>query len=116
LKLPPGHSLEVVGGIPGAPTRFFSAPAPVTSDNGRGERETELYNTLSEVVAQHLIADVPVGLLLSGGLDSSVIAALAARHSRITTISMGFAESQIDERPYARVVASHIGSDHHEII
>jgi asparagine synthase (glutamine-hydrolysing) len=62
-----------------------------------------------------LIADVPVGLLLSGGLDSSVIAALAAIHTRIATITMGFAESKIDERPQARVVASHIGSDHSEI-
>src|SRR5262249_42766820 len=46
---------------------------------------------------------------------SSVVAALAARHTRITTISMGFAESDIDERPFARLVASHIRSDHHEI-
>ncbi|MEK6302308.1 MAG: asparagine synthase (glutamine-hydrolyzing) [Acidobacteriota bacterium] len=127
FKLPPGHSMEVVNGSPLAPTRYFNPPLgaqasclPVPGDlqarmPALPGLETELYNTLSEVVAQHLIADVPVGLLLSGGLDSSVIAALAARHTRITTISMGFADSQIDERPYARVVASHIGSDHREI-
>jgi asparagine synthase (glutamine-hydrolysing) len=115
-KLPPGHSMEAVGGIALEPKRFFSAPTPATEDHrDLREREAELYDTLSEVIAQHLVADVPVGLLLSGGLDSSVIAALAARHTRIATITMGFAESEIDERPQARVVASHIGSDHSEI-
>jgi asparagine synthase (glutamine-hydrolysing) len=122
FKLPPGHSMEVLKGKPQRTTAYFTPPVPAPE---AGETlalgsalpglETELYNTLSEVVAQHLIADVPVGLLLSGGLDSSVVAALAARHSRITTITMGFAESEIDERAYARVVASHIGSDHREI-
>ena len=116
FKLPPGHSMEVVNGSALAPKPFFNALVPEGTDHSDlRDREKELYNTLSEVVAQHLIADVPVGLLLSGGLDSSVIAALAARHTRITTISMGFAESQIDERPYARSVANHIGSDHNEI-
>lgn len=116
FKLPPGHSIEVVNGSPLSPKPFFTAPTPDADRPGdQREREAELYETLSEVVAQHLIADVPVGLLLSGGLDSSVTAAMAARHSRITTISMGFAESDIDERPFARAVASHIGSDHREI-
>ena len=56
-----------------------------------------------------------VVVVLSGGLDSSITAALAARHAKITTISMGFADSQIDERPFARVVSKHIGSDHREV-
>lgn len=116
FKLPPGHSMEVVNGATLAPKPFFVAPAPEAADlRNHLERESELHDTLSEVVGQHLIADVPVGLLLSGGLDSSVIAALAARRTRITTISMGFAESRIDERPFARLVATHIGSDHREI-
>jgi asparagine synthase (glutamine-hydrolysing) len=116
FKLPPGHLIEVVNGSPLTPTPFFTAPSTEATVGGdHHQRETELYKMLSEVVAQHLIADVPVGLLLSGGLDSSVLGALAARHSRITTISMGFAKSEIDERPHARVVASHIGSDHREI-
>jgi asparagine synthase (glutamine-hydrolysing) len=116
-KLPPGHWLEVADGVARAPRAFFAPPAPDVRDQRPArEREEELYATLSEVVAQHLIADVPVGLLLSGGLDSSVTAALAARHSRITTISMGFAESSVDERSYARVVADHIGSDHREVV
>jgi asparagine synthase (glutamine-hydrolysing) len=116
FKLPPGHSMEVVNGSPLAPKPFFVPPVPEVNDRrDERDRETQLFNTLSEVVAQHLIADVPVGLLLSGGLDSSVTAAIAERHSRITTISMGFADSEIDERPHARSVANHIGSDHREI-
>jgi asparagine synthase (glutamine-hydrolysing) len=115
LKLPPGHWLEVVDGAALEPKPFFTPPAVSTDEPQVKDREAELYETLSTVVAQHLIADVPVGLLLSGGIDSSIVAALAARDRRIATISMGFAESEIDERPYARAVANHIGSDHREI-
>ncbi|MFN0111797.1 MAG: asparagine synthase (glutamine-hydrolyzing) [Blastocatellia bacterium] len=116
-KLPPGHFLEVKDGVATQPQAYFVPPVPDDNNHrSRAEREQELYSTLSEVVSQHLIADVPVGLLLSGGLDSSLIAALAARHAPITTISMGFAESSVDERAYARVVAQHIQSDHREII
>jgi asparagine synthase (glutamine-hydrolysing) len=117
FKLPPGHSMEVENGIPLSPRAYFAAPAPDRkSQRDSRKLEEELFHTLSEVVEQHLIADVPVGMLLSGGLDSSIVAALAARHTRVTTITMGFAESVIDERSYARKVAAHIGSDHHEIL
>jgi asparagine synthase (glutamine-hydrolysing) len=112
-KIPPGHSMEVVDGAACRPTPFFTPPALTVGSSD--DHEQELFETLSRVVSQHLIADVPVGLLLSGGLDSSIVAALAARHTRITTISMGFAESEIDERPFARAVADHVGSDHREI-
>jgi asparagine synthase (glutamine-hydrolysing) len=115
-KLPPGHSMEVAGGSCGVPKPFFAPPNVDLRENAdRRVREEELYSTLSEVVEQHLIADVPAGLLLSGGIDSSVIAALAAQHSRITTICMGFAESEIDERKYARVASDYIGSEHIEV-
>jgi asparagine synthase (glutamine-hydrolysing) len=67
-------------------------------------------------VDQHLIADVPVGLLLSGGLDSSVLAALAARRGELLTISMGFGDSDVDEREHARQVADHIGSRHLDVL
>lgn len=116
FKLPPGHTLEVVKGRAGKPSAYFT-PATPLGDDGRSmkEREKELFDAMSKVVTQHLIADVPVGLLLSGGIDSSVTAALAARNAKITTISMGFAESNVDERSYARIVADYIGSDHIEV-
>ena len=78
-KLPPGHLLQVRSGEQPKIERYF---VPILHDKGRpraAEREEELDETLSRVVGQQLIADVPVGLLLSGGLDSSLIAALAAR-------------------------------------
>jgi len=116
FKVPPGHVIEVIGGVAQSPSPYFRAPSPLEPHNvARSDREHELYETLSEVVAQHLVADVPVGLLLSGGLDSSIVAALAARHTPITTITMAFSESKIDERPYAHTVAHHIGSDHRDI-
>jgi asparagine synthase (glutamine-hydrolysing) len=116
-KLPPGSRLWVTDGVPARPEPYFAPPSPRPVDHlSLQEREEELHDTLSEVVGQHLVADVSVGLLLSGGLDSSVTAALAARVGKITTISTGFADSTIDERPHARTVAEFIGSDHHEVI
>jgi asparagine synthase (glutamine-hydrolysing) len=122
-KLPAGHSLtvrasDVAAGRTPSPRCYFTPP-PVEPLDGRpegaDERADRLYEVLGEVVRQHLISDVPVGLLLSGGLDSSVVAALAARHAPVRTISMAFAESQIDERPFARQVSEYIGSEHTEV-
>ena len=116
-KLPPGHSMEIVGGR-AAPPRAFYRPPAVAARGTRtvAERADLLHETLSTVVRQHLVADVPVGLLLSGGLDSSILAALAARETRITTLCMGFAESRVDERAFAATVARHIGSEHREFL
>jgi asparagine synthase (glutamine-hydrolysing) len=123
LKLPAGHVLtvrasELLAGRRPVPRRYFVPPVvePVNGDPEEPEQRVErLYEVLDEVVRQHLIADVPLGLLLSGGLDSSVVAALAARQGPVRTISMGFAASRIDERPYARVVSQYIGSEHEEV-
>ena len=116
-KLPPGHAMQVVAGKAGAPYAFFR-PQLAASHGARtlDQAADELHTVLSEVVQQHLVADVPVGLLLSGGLDSSVVAALAARHAQVATITMGFAHSAVDERSFARTVAQHIGSQHQEIL
>lgn len=116
-KLPPGCRAEVRRGRAPRIQRFFTPPAP-SADDQRDEtqRVDELQAVLSEVTAQHLIADVPLGLLLSGGLDSSLVAALAARQGPLTTISMGFADSAVDERPQARQVAEFIGSRHKEVL
>ena len=117
-KLPAGNAVDIVAGHAGDPYPFFSPPTSRQQDARSSIEQTidKLHTTLSDVVREHLVADVPVGLLLSGGLDSSIIAALAARGSRVATISMGFAESKIDERAFARTVAKHIGSDHREVL
>jgi asparagine synthase (glutamine-hydrolysing) len=78
--------------------------------------EEELHEVLTRVVAEQLVADVPVGLLLSGGVDSGVIAALAARKTTVRTFTMAFAGSDVDERSHARVVSRHIGSEHQELL
>jgi asparagine synthase (glutamine-hydrolysing) len=115
-KLPPGHFLCVRDGVASEPRPFFKPPS---SEARHGlpisELQERLFSTLSTVVDQHLVADVSVALLLSGGLDSSILAALAAKHGPITTITMSFADSAIDERPYAQRVAAHVGSNHLEV-
>jgi asparagine synthase (glutamine-hydrolysing) len=116
-KLPPGHRMEVREGRIVADVAWFQPPAPQASDQrGEEERLAEFAPLMARVVEEHLIADVPLGLLLSGGLDSSVVAALAARKGPLQTISMAFGGSAIDERPNARQVSSFIGSDHTEVV
>ena len=72
---------------------------------------------LESAVSSHLMSDVPLGVFLSGGLDSSAVAALTAkiRGDQIQTFAVGYGEEQFSELPYARQVAEHIHSDHHEV-
>jgi asparagine synthase (glutamine-hydrolysing) len=116
LKLPPGHFLKLVPG--GRPLLKRHFDPQIVSDRrvSASTLEEELFATLDDVVGQHLIADVPVGLLLSGGLDSSLIAALAARHTAVRTFTMGFSQSSLDERAYGARVARHIGAQHEDIL
>jgi len=71
-----------------------------------------------ETVKLHLMSDVPLGVFLSGGLDSSAIAAVMAglRKDRIQTFSVGYSEESFSELPYARIVAKHIHAEHHEVL
>lgn len=79
--------------------------------------DDDLVVRIESAVESRLIADVPVGIFLSGGLDSSILAAVAARkHPGIATFSMGFASPGHDESRYAKTVADKIGSDHHHFI
>ena len=73
---------------------------------------------MRDSVRAHLVSDVPVGVLLSGGIDSSALAALAARESsyRVSTFSIGFEERAFNELDQARLVAEQYGTDHHELI
>lgn len=110
----PGEILEVPldGGQPTLQT-YYQVPV------GRAEAVTDdaLARIVEEAVASRLIADVPVGVFLSGGLDSSIIAAIAARHQQgIATFSMGFRSARHDESEYARFLADQIGSQHHHFV
>jgi asparagine synthase (glutamine-hydrolysing) len=77
----------------------------------------DLEARLEEAVALRLRSDVPIGVFLSGGIDSSLVAALAARQSGrdIQTFCVGFKESRFDEREYASAVANHLGTNHHSL-
>lgn len=124
-KVPAGTSIRFTL-LPGRCTprvevlRYFTPPPvePVEADaeSGLARRVARLRETLETVVAQHLVADVPVGILLSGGLDSSIVAALAARQGPLLTLTMAFGGSDVDERPWARRVADHLGTKHVEIV
>jgi len=116
-RLAPGEVLGLREGRELRRFRHFRPPAPDPEDRRSGDdRAVELLETLEDVVAQHLVADVPVGLLLSGGLDSSLVAVIAGRaEAGITTVSMGFVESDHDERSWGRRVAEAIGSRHLDV-
>ena len=119
-KLPAGHLLVWEGGE--IALRRFARPGPVPAAEMRGEPAgvlaAELLDTLRDSVRAHLVADVPVGVLLSGGVDSSALAALAAEESseRVNTFSIGFEEAAFDELARARLVAERYGTEHHELV
>jgi asparagine synthase (glutamine-hydrolysing) len=87
---------------------------PIGSES---EATDQLEAVLGDVVAGQLVADVPVGAFLSGGVDSSTVVALACRRStrRVNSYSIGFEDPAYDEAPSARAVAAHLGTDHHEL-
>jgi asparagine synthase (glutamine-hydrolysing) len=119
-KLPPGHLLVWEAGE----TRVerFARPAPAALDDLRDDDEAELIEELRarlrDSVRAHLVSDVPVGVLLSGGIDSSALTALAAQESPepVRTFSIGFEERSFDELGDARLVAERYGTQHRELV
>ena len=113
-KLEPGTALVLERGDIRT-HRYWSIPlqqrAPVPPYS---EVVEQLRSALDHAVSSRLVSDVPLGIFLSGGLDSSTVAALAARHGALETFSIGFEEASFDESAHARLVARHIGSRHHE--
>jgi asparagine synthase (glutamine-hydrolysing) len=113
-KLEPGTALVLQDGRIDI-QRFWSIdPQPVRPHGGYHEAVGELRCALEDAVRSRLVSDVPLGVFLSGGIDSSTVAALAAREGAVDTFSIGFRERSFDESSHARLVARHIGSRHHE--
>ena len=115
LKLEPGHTLTLkVGQAAPPPKKYWDVPfaphAPMRDD----EMEAELVERLREAVSSHLIADVPLGAFLSGGVDSSAIVAMMAGLSKepVNTCSIGFNDSSFDESVYAQQVAEQYHTNH----
>lgn len=107
-----GHNLR--------PVRYW--PSDATDDfDERSEAKNapvDVRRLLEDAVSSHLLADVPVACFLSGGIDSSVITALAAKMmggARLSTFSVGFSEATFDESRFARQMAELYGTDHHHI-
>ena len=97
---------------------YYRINYPVQNDGGpTADAETEVMSALRQAVKRQMISDVPIGCFLSGGIDSSTIAALLAELSEtpIPTYHVKFEDQGYDESSMARKVAKHIGSDHHEI-
>ncbi len=115
-KLPAAHILTLEDGritIEPYWCLSYKTSQPVPSET---EAADQLQDLLADSVRMRLVSDVPLGVLLSGGVDSSTIAALAVRASSepVKTFSISFAESSFDESAYARSVAKFLGTDHHE--
>ncbi|MGV7096942.1 asparagine synthase (glutamine-hydrolyzing) [Desulfovibrio sp.] len=115
-SLPPSHMLLLQDGNLSI-SRYWDMPMPDESDN-RSDNELceELRFLLSRAVRRRMVSDVPLGVFLSGGIDSSIVAGLMARQSStaIKTFSIGFSEASYDESRYARIVAKTFATDHHE--
>jgi asparagine synthase (glutamine-hydrolysing) len=117
-KLPPGHTLEVheSGRMDVQP--YWDVPPGGEPDHRPRSYYAQTYRELLEQsVESHLMSDVPLGVFLSGGVDSSLIAALMTklRKDAIETFSVGYDEEAYSELPYARMVATHLHSRHHEV-
>ncbi|HEY1367942.1 MAG TPA: asparagine synthase (glutamine-hydrolyzing) [Gaiellaceae bacterium] len=119
-KLPPGHLLVWEDGA--VDLREYARPGPVAASEVRQDDEAELVEELRarlrDSVKAHLVSDVPVGVLLSGGVDSATLAALAAQETSepLRTFSIGFEERSFDELAGARLVATRYSTDHHELV
>jgi asparagine synthase (glutamine-hydrolysing) len=123
-KLPAGSYLEIdAAGNPGDVTAYWSAAQAIEASQatpfrgGAAAAVAGLERVLGDAVAGQMVADVPLGAFLSGGVDSSgVVALMQARSSRaVRTFTIGFSEAAYDESGYARAVASHLRTEHTEL-
>src|SRR5262249_4523904 len=118
-KLPPGHLLTVEGGEPRL-ERWWTPQYEPKQPLSAQEAVAEIESRLTAAVQSHLMSEVPLGALLSGGVDSSLVVALMSRMAArpVQTFSVGFAApgDSFNELPHARRVAEHLRTDHREIL
>jgi asparagine synthase (glutamine-hydrolysing) len=118
-KLLPGHTLTWAPGEGIRTRRYWRLPAAIREGHASMREEAlDVRARLDAAVRSHLMSDVPLGVFLSGGIDSSAIAALMARAvpEPIHAFSVGFAEAEADELPYARLAARSVGAVHREVV
>jgi asparagine synthase (glutamine-hydrolysing) len=116
-RVPSAHYLVVENGEARL-KRYWELRYQPKRQLSEDDAAAELLARLRDAVRCRLVADVPIGAFLSGGIDSSTIVALMAEASPapVRTFSIGFEEREYDERPYARLVARRYGTDHHECV
>ncbi len=119
-KVEPGHWLRWRAGAAVERRAFWHPPLTCGDDAdpaGPADVRSELRSQIRDAVACRLESEVPLGVFLSGGLDSSVVVAeMAALGRRPKTYSVGFHQDALDERPFARMVAQRFDTDHHELV
>jgi asparagine synthase (glutamine-hydrolysing) len=124
-KLPPAAILEVdEAGNPGEPSPFWRVEDGIAAGRARPFAGTdaqaldELERLLETAIAGQMMADVPLGAFLSGGIDSSIVVALMQKQTtrRVQTFTIGFTQAQYNEAPHASAVARHLGTEHTELI
>jgi len=121
-KLLPGHALQIEQGRIIAEHEFFRLPPPVPVGGTLAEAITGLRAALEHSIGRQMVADVPVGAFLSGGLDSTTVVSFASRHSAtplqcftIAYAGGAGADGMENDLPYARKAASHLGVPLHEV-
>jgi asparagine synthase (glutamine-hydrolysing) len=116
--LPPGHWLELDESGKASLQEYWDLHFEIKEEHPEKFYVQTYRELLEQCVSSHLMSDMPLGVFLSGGLDSSAVAAITAKLCRepLQTFSVGYDESHFTELPYARAVAEHIGSQHHEVV
>jgi asparagine synthase (glutamine-hydrolysing) len=117
-KLQPGHYLLVKDGEPEIKQYWDLQFAESFQERSIEQTEEELLQLLSETVDLHMIADVPVGVLLSGGVDSTGVLSLAVEQTdkKVSTFTVGFSGKEVaDERPFAKLAAERFGTQHYDM-
>jgi len=117
-KLPPGHTIALDESGKLEIRQYWELKGPTSGPPHPQKYYLDNYREmLEQAVSSHLMSDVPLGVFLSGGLDSSAVAALATKaRGPLQTFSVGYGEQKYSELPYAKVVADYLGSEHHEVI
>lgn len=116
--LPPGHVLVLESGEPKVSEYWSLGRRPIVEASDEGEYLDQVAHLLEDSVRLRLRSDVPLGTFCSGGIDSSLVTAVAARlrGSPLNTFSVGFEEDDYDERKYARLVSQRYRTTHHELV
>ena len=119
-KVSPGSYLEIDIKKKLIKKNFYWRLPAINSNTNFSEKyyDEKLENLLEDSVKKQLISDVPLGVFLSGGLDSSILASIAAKNipDKLKTYSVGFSEKKYDETSKARLISNFIGSEHQEVL